>query len=324
MVVQLGIMIEAQEGLTWERWEAIIDAADRLGFTWLRRSDHLFSTIASGERDSLELWPSLTVVPVRSERLRFGQMVSPITWRHPVELARNAAALDRLSGGRFDLGVGAGWNEVEHRAFGIPFPPIRERFDRLDEAIQVIQRLHTGERVSFDGRYYRLEDAICRPTPARPGGPRLVIGGKGRRSLRIIATYADEWNVTSMTPQDYEALRAEFERACADAQRDPNSVERTIMLAHLVGRDEAELRERARRMQQVIPSLQEVPVEELPDRLRQRNWLVGTPDEVIERIKSWEAVGIQGILLQTLDQEDIPVLELIANEIMPRVSTTDR
>lgn len=236
-------------------------------------------------------------------------------------MARNAAALDRLSDGRFDLGVGAGWNEVEHRAFGIPFPPFRERFGRLDEAIQVIQRLHTGDRVSLYGRYYQLHDAVCRPTPARPGGVRLVIGGKSRRALQIVAAYADEWNVTSMTPQEYEALQPTLERFCADAQRDPRAIERTIMLAHLVGRDEAELRERARRMQQIIPTLQEVPVEALPDRLRARNWLVGTPDEVVERIKAWEAVGMQGIMLQTLDQDDIDALELFAQEVLPRVST---
>ncbi|MDI3339673.1 MAG: TIGR03560 family F420-dependent LLM class oxidoreductase [Sphaerobacter sp.] len=319
-MAQLGVMIEAQEGLTWERWAALIDAADRLGYTWLRRSDHLFSTIAAEAREGLALWPTLTMVALRSARLRFGQMVSPITWRHPVLLARHAAALDRLSGGRLDLGIGAGWNEAEHRAFGIPFPPTRERFDRLEEAIQVIQLLHTGERVRFAGRYYQLDDAICRPTPARPGGVRLVVGGKGRqRTLRLAAAYADEWNVTAMAPTEYEALRDTLERYCAEAQRDPRSITRTIMLAHLVGRDEAELRERARRMQQIIPALRDIPTDAVPDRLRERGWLVGTPDEVVERIQAWEAVGMQGFLLQTLDQEDIAALELIAWEVMPRV-----
>lgn len=321
-MAQFGIMIEAQEDLTWDRWRALIDAADRLGFTWLRRSDHLWSVMGEYERDSLAVWPSLTMVPLQSERLRFGQMVSPITWHEPAELARNAAALDQLSGGRFELGIGAGWNVDEHRAFGIRFPSTRERLDRMEEALQVIRLLHTGERVSFSGRYYQLDNVICHPTPVRDGRLPIVLGGKGvQRSLRIIAAHADEWNVTLLPIEDYVPLRDIFARYCREAGRDPETILHTLMIAHLVGRDEAELRERAARMQQIIPSLRETPLDQVPDALLERGWLVGTPDEVVARIREWQAVGMQGFLLQTLDIDDIAALELIASEVLPQVTT---
>ncbi|HUY99058.1 MAG TPA: TIGR03560 family F420-dependent LLM class oxidoreductase [Thermomicrobiaceae bacterium] len=319
-MAELGVMIEAQEGLTWERWEALIDAAERLGYACLRRSDHLGTTVGGAGHEGLALWPTLTMAALRSRRIRFGQMVSPITWRNPVLMARNAASLDRLSGGRMELGLGAGWNEREHHAYGIPFPPLGQRMDMLEEALQVVRLLHSGEPVSFAGHHYQLHDAVSRPTPTNPSGIPIVIGGSGeKRTLPLAARYADEWNTNGVTRDEYRAKSETLDRLCAEVGRDPRAIRRSLMIAHLVGRDRGELVERVRRLCEVIPSLRDLSPDAAIAALRERRWLVGTPDEVVEQIAAWQEVGVELFMLQTLDQTDVAALELIAAEVMPRV-----
>ncbi len=316
--MKFGIMIEAQENVTWERWLQLIDLCETLGFESLWRSDHLTSVMGIAERETLALWPSLTAVALRSTRLVFGQLVSPVTFRHPVELAQNAAALDRLSSGRYRLGLGAGWNEREHRAFGFSLPAVSERMDRLEEAITVIKLLWTGEPVSFSGRFYRLEEAQMRPTPLRPEGVPLVIGGGGeKRLLRIAAKYASDWNAVSLQPDGYAAKRAALERHCAELGRDPREIERSWMVGHLIGRDERELRERAARLQRILVSLNGLSPDEVVARLRERGWLVGTPAEVIEQVRARAALGVDRLMLQTFDLEDLETLGLIATQVIP-------
>lgn len=316
--MKFGIMIEAQEDLTWERWLQLIDLCETLGFESLWRSDHLTSVMGVAERETLALWPSLTAVALRSTRLIFGQLVSPLTFRHPVELAQNAVALDRLSEGRYQLGLGAGWNEREHRAFGFPLPPVSERMDRLEEAIAVIKLLWTGKPVSFSGRFYRLEEAQMRPTPLRPEGVPLVIGGGGeKRLLRIVAEHASDWNAVSLHPDGYAAKVAALEHHCAAIGRDPAQISRSWMVGHLIGRDERELRERAQRLQRIHVSLQGLSPDETIARLRERGWLVGTPVEVIEQVRARAALGVSRLMLQTFDLDDLEVLGLIATQIMP-------
>lgn len=317
----LAIMIEAQEGSTWERWTRLIDAAEELGFDSLWRSDHLFSTVASAVRNSMALWPALTMVAARSRRIRFGQLVSPVSFRNPVMLAHNAVALDRLSGGRYVLGIGAGWNQREHDAFGFDLPPVKERMDRLEEAIQVIKHLHTGTPTTFAGAYFRLEDAVMLPTPTRAEGVPMLIGGSGpHRTLRMVASYADEWN-TSLLPLDSYRQRIDaLERHCEQVGRDPATIRRSLMLGHLLAATRGELLERAARIQQILPSIGELPVEAVPARLRERGWMVGTPEEAIEQLGHWTALGVQRFMLQTFDQDDIDALALIARTVMPAVA----
>lgn len=316
--MRFGIMVEAQEDLTWERWLQLIDLCETLGFESLWRSDHLTSVMGVAERETLALWPSLTAVALRSTRLIFGQLVSPLTFRHPVELAQNAVALDRLSEGRYRPGLGAGWNEREHRAFGFPLPPVSERMDRLEEAIAVIKLLWTGKPVSFSGRFYRLEEAQMHPTPLRPEGVPLVIGGGGeKRLLRIVAEHASDWNAVSLHPDGYAAKVAALERHCAAIGRDPAQISRSWMVGHLIGRDERELRERAQRLQRTLVSLQGLSLDETIIRLRERGWLVGTPVEVIEQVRARAALGVSRLMLQTFDLNDLEVLGLIATQIMP-------
>ncbi len=320
-MVQLGVMIEAQEGLTWERWRRIIDTADTHGFNSVWRSDHLFSLMGSPERDCIALWPSLNEVAYRSSRLEFGQLVSPVTFRHPVHLAIDAVASDQLSNGRYMLGVGAGWNENEHRAFGFPLPPLKERMDRFEEALKVITLLFTGEKVSFQGRYFQLNEAQKRPTPTRGTKVPMVIGGGGeKRTLRLVAEYADEWNVTATTPEVYATKVEALKRHCDDVGRDPATIRRSIMLAHIIGRNEEELRQRAARIQRVFNAPPDQEPEELINRFRERGMLVGTPGEIVEHIQQRAEQGIERIMLQTHDQTDMEALELFASDVMPHIS----
>ena len=316
--MKLGVMIEGQEGLNWEHWKKIVESADRLGYESVWRSDHLYSVMGKYERETLALTPSLTAVPLWSDRLIFGQLVSPISFREPVHLAYEAAALDRLSDGRYMFGIGAGWNESEHRAFGFRLPPLKERMDRFEESLKLITLLWSGQRVDFRGEYYQLDMAQAAHTPA-DGRAKILIGGGGeKRTLRMVAEYADEWNVTPVPADVFDHKMNVLAQHCADVGRDFEEIDKSIMLSHVIGRDEQELHDRARRIMEITGREGE-PAEALAG-MRERGLLIGTPDEVVESIRMREAQGIDRIMLQTLDMVDMDVLELIATEVMPQVS----
>src|SRR5256712_2489198 len=223
--VRIGVMIEGQEGLTWDRWFRIADRVESLGLDSLWRSDHFFSLVGHPDRPALECWSSLTALAQRTHRIHFGPLVSPMTFRHPALLARMAAAVDGLSDGRISLGVGAGWNEAEHEAFGISLPPLKERFDRLEEGIAVIKALWTGGAVGLGGHYYRLHRAAALPRPVPRPAPPLLIGGDGeRRLLRLVAKDADEWERHAPRPGAFRGQRARTEGHCRGGGCDPDAI----------------------------------------------------------------------------------------------------
>lgn len=319
--MQLGVMIEGQEGLNWERWRHLVARAEELGFESLWRSDHFFSLMGQSDRDALETWTSLVDLAARSTRLRFGPLVCSMTFRHPALLARMSAAVDTLSDGRLVLGVGAGWNVAEHEAFGIPFPPLKQRMDDLEDGIEVIKALWTGEKVSYDSRRFSLKDAQMRPGPAqRPHPPLLVGGGGEKRTLRIVAKHADEWNAVALTPDAYRAKCAVLEQHCAAVGRDPSTIARSMMCAFIIGRDAAELRSRVEGLQRVLTPMASQPAEAIPAAVRQRGWLVGTPQEVVTQLHALAGAGVERVMLQHHNQTDDAVLELIAKEILPAVA----
>ena len=312
--MRVGIMIEGQEGLTWERWWRLAQAAEDLGYESLCRSDHLTGLGGESRRPSLETWVSLTALATRTRRIRFGPMVSPLTFYHPAILAKMAAAIDALAGGRFDLGIGAGWNEHEHTTFGIPFPPLKERMDRLECGARVIRALEAPEPVTLDQPYYPLKKAESYPRP--PGGRlRVVIGGRGeKRTLHMVAEFADEWNVTRLDVDGYRAKRQVLAEHCRAVKRDPETIARSLMIPLAIGRDAAEVARRVANARAVFPAL--------PDGAaawRTAGFLAGTPAQVVEDLKRWDEGGLQRVLLQMLDQEDIGALELFAREVLPRV-----
>ncbi len=314
-------MIEGQEGVNWERWRHFTDLVEGLGYESLWRSDHFFSLQERRQRDALETWIALTDTAARSSRLRFGPLVCSMTFRHPALLARMAAGVDALSGGRLELGVGAGWNVPEHEAFGIPFPPLKQRMDDLENGIRVIKALWSGEKVSLDGERWSLHDAELHPMPAQRPGPPIIVGGGGeRRTLRIAARYADEWNAVNLAPEAYRAKLEVLARHCAAEGRDPATIRRSMMCAFIVGRDPGEVERRAAAMREAVPPLQAIPAGETAAALRSRGWLVGTVDEVRRQLEALAEAGLQRVMLQHHNQADDAVLELIAKELVPALA----
>jgi F420-dependent oxidoreductase-like protein len=321
-MIRVGVMIEGQEGLTWDRWGKIAEAVEALGFESLWRSDHLFSLFDVPTRPGLDTWASLVTLATTTRRIRFGPLVCPITFHHPSLLARQAAAVDVLSGGRLELGVGAGWNDREHQAFGIPYPRVGERIRRLEEAVQVIRALWGDGPVQFAGRYYRLDGAVGWPKPhQRPGIP-IVIGGKGPRVLEVVARHADEWNCGgSKPPADVRALTDVLAAACARIGRDPGTIRHSWMGAFLVGETGAALERRAKKIQEYVPTRASIPTAALPDTLRKEGWLVGSPQEISGQMRDLAAEGIERFNLQLFDQDDLDALHLVAHEVIPRLAS---
>ena len=317
--MDLGVMIEGQEGLNWDRWRRIIRTTEDLGFESLFRSDHFFSLSGPHDRDALETFISFVLVAEESSRIRFGPLVSSMTFRHPSLLARMAAQIDLLSGGRFILGTGAGWNVPEHEAFGLPFPPVRERMDRLEEGIQVVRALWGDGPVSFDGRYYQLKDAESFPKPAQSPAPILVGGSGEKRTLRIVAKYADEWNAVGQTIEGYRHKNEVLLGHCDAVGRDASTIRRSMMCGFVIGRDEDGVRAHLARIGEALPMLTRGNPDEVLEGVRNRGWLVGTTSEVVEQIKQREELGIQRIMLQHHAQADFDTLELIAKDVLPQV-----
>ncbi|MFM9108553.1 MAG: TIGR03560 family F420-dependent LLM class oxidoreductase, partial [Chloroflexota bacterium] len=242
MTIAVSLMIEGQDGVTWQRWERLARAAENLGFSGLYRSDH-FTNAAGDLRDALELWISLAWLASHTSRIAFGPMVSPVSFRDPRITAWQAAAVDDLSGGRLRLGLGAGWQEREHAMFGYDLLDTGERFARFTEGLEVVTRLLRSEApVTFAGRYYQLQDAVLLPRPARPGGPPIVIGGNGPlRTLPLAARYADEWNAVYLPAADFAARSADLDGLLAREGRERASVRRTLMNRAILARSKAEL-----------------------------------------------------------------------------------
>jgi alkanesulfonate monooxygenase SsuD/methylene tetrahydromethanopterin reductase-like flavin-dependent oxidoreductase (luciferase family) len=312
MALGLALMIEGQEGLTWERWRHLARLAEDGGFHGLFRSDHLTGLFGESRRASLDTWASLTWLATATTRIRFGPLVSPLTFYHPALLAKRAAAVAELAGGRLDLGIGAGWHEGEHKMFGIPFPALKERLDRLECGARAIRALWQGDKVTLTQPYYALVAAESYPLPPGERVP-LIIGARGeRRTLKIAAEHADEWNVTRVTFAEYTAKRAVLETHCAAAGRDPRTIARSLMVPVIIGRTPAEVAARHDRARQIFPR---VPADE--GGWRAAGFLHGTPERVIADLKRWESLGVQRVMLQMLDMDDTAAMELLAREVVP-------
>ena len=294
-------MVEGQNGLTWPRWKRLAAAAEDLGFAGLYRSDH-FTLPWPPDKDSLELWVSLTWLADHSRRIAFGPLCTPMSFRHPVFTARMAAAVDDLSGGRMVLGVGAGWQEREHAMFGFALLGMRERFARFQEALEVMTRLLSSEKpVSFEGRYYRLRDAVLLPRPARLGGPPILVGGRGpTRTLPLAARYATEWNASHQTPEAFARLNGRLDELLGRYGRQRGEMRRSVMTGIVFGRTQAE----------VEAKLRARGVER--EALRARGILVGTAAEIRDQLEALAMAGVQGVMLQWLDLDDIEGLEALA------------
>jgi F420-dependent oxidoreductase-like protein len=309
-------MVEGQENLTWDRWKRLGRVAEELGFESLWRSDHYQSLVGSEPREALETWTSLTVAAQATKRLRFGPLVCSVTFRHPVNVARMTAAIDRLSQGRFVAGLGAGWNEPEHRAWGIPFPDPRTRLEMLDEQAWICKALWKGEPVTFKGNHYRLENARLSPTPLQSPMP-LIIGGSGDRLLRIVAKHATEWNSHGKTPEQFAERRAALQEACREVGRDPGEIERSWMGGFIIGEDAADAVDHARRVQEWLSAVSGMHPMDVGPMLRGNGWIVGAWEEALDQMQALVKAGVQRFMLQHWCLDDVEELAVLSRRIIP-------
>lgn len=310
-MIEVAIMIEGQNGLNWPRWQRIAAAVEESGYIGLYRSDH-YTNANPPDKDSLELWVSLTWLASHTRRIEFGPLVSPLSFRNPTLTARMASAVDDLSNGRLVLGLGAGWQEREHTNFGWDLLDIPGRFDRFTEGLEVITRLlHSDEPVDFDGVYYHLNEAILLPRPSRPGGPSILIGGNGpRRTLPLVARYAAEWNGIFLPHDEFTRLNERLDQLIVAWGREPHQVRRSMMVGCMFGRDQAELDARVAERTQGRFTAQE---------LRQRGRVVGTPSQIVDQLGRLAEAGLQRVMLQWIDLDDIDGLQAMAQGVLPQL-----
>jgi len=308
--MQLRIFTEPQQGADYGTLLAVARAAERLGFDAFFRSDHYLTIGGSGLPGPTDAWTTLAGLARETSRVRLGTLLSPVTFRLPGPLAITVAQVDQMSGGRAELGLGAGWFDAEHAAYGIPFPPLAERFARLEEQLEIITGLWEtpeGQTFSFNGAHYTLSDSPALPKPAQRPRPPVLVGGGGRhRTPRLAARFANEYNVPFATVADSAAAFGRVRQACQEAGRDPASLVYSAAQTVCCGRDEAEVARRAQAIGEQLPGLR-------------HSGLAGSPAEVADKLGQFADAGATRIYLQVLDLHDLDHLELIAAEVMPQV-----
>jgi F420-dependent oxidoreductase-like protein len=315
--MDLCLMIEGQEGVSWEDWLALAKACEAHGVPGLFRSDHYLNLDGRAERGSLDAWATISALAAVTSTLRLGTLVSPATFRHPSELAKVVVAADHVSGGRVELGLGAGWHEPEHRAYGFEFADVRSRMDRLEEQLEIVHRSWTEGPFSFSGRHYRLDGLDAQPRPVQSPHPPLIVGGSGRpRSVALSARWADEYNTPFATLDEARSMKARVDAACADAERDPIAF--SLMTGFVCGLDEEELREKAA----ALAIAQGEPERDVEAWVASppSGWIVGTVDSCATQLRALADAGLARVMLQNLLHTDLETVELIGRQLAPAVA----
>ena len=315
--MRLALMSEPQQGLSYRELLALVRHAEAEGLEAFFRSDHYGSFPGATDHPTTDAWATLAGLARETERIRLGTLVSPVTFRHPGNLAKVVATVDEMSGGRVEVGVGTGWNEQEHAELGIAFPRRAERFDMLEEELTILHGLwREPDGWSFEGRHWQVRDAMLRPKPVRRPHPPIILGGKGKpRSIGLAARWADEYNLQGFEPAAIPPIAAALARACEEEGRDPGSVVLSAMVGIVVGPSEADSRARVARMMGVFG----LSLDEAEGWMARRRptYLMGTPGQVLERISDYEAAGLRRIMLQDWLPTDLEMVSLIAREIAP-------
>jgi F420-dependent oxidoreductase-like protein len=318
MTVRLALMTEPQQGLSYDEVLACARAAEQAGLEAFFRSDHFASFPGPAGLPTTEAWSTLAGLARETSTIHIGSLVSPVTFRIPGVLAKQVATVDEMSGGRVELGMGAGWNDEEHAQLGIPFPDLGERYDRFEEAVAIVHGLWTEpDGWRFDGAHWRVQAAQLAPRPAGGTGrrhPNLILGGDGGpRLARLVARFADEFNLVSASPDKARAAYQRIDRACAEAGRDAAEVTRSAMTGILIAESEGDLRDRVRRQLEMLGSAEADPDAWLAE--RRARWIMGTLDEARERVAAMAAAGVQRIMLQDFLPRDLDMIRL-----MPRLA----
>jgi F420-dependent oxidoreductase-like protein len=308
-------MIEGQEGVSWQQWVALAHACEQHGIPSLFRSDHYMNLDGSHpERAALDAWGTLNALAAVTSTVRLGTLVSPATFRHPSLLAKLVATADQISDGRVELGMGAGWHEREHAAYGFPFPPTGTRMELLEEQLQVVLGAWADGSFSFDGRHYRLDNLDAQPKPVQRPHPPLLMGGlAGPRSAALAARFADEYNTPFPTVEQVRERKAAIDETCARAGRDP--IPFSVMTCVIVGGDQAGLRERAARVAALLGEDGEAYLSSRPP-----GWIVGTTEQALEQLAALRDAGVSRVMCQHLAHDDLDAVALLGEELAPRLA----
>jgi F420-dependent oxidoreductase-like protein len=312
--MRLNLMIEGQEGVTWQDWVALASAVESSGLDGLYRSDHYLSGDGFTGRAALDAWATLAGLAGLTRRIRLGTMVSPVTFRHPSVLASMVTTVDHISGGRVELGLGAGWYRLEHQVFGFEFPPTGTRVGMLEEQLEIIHALWTTDEVNFSGKQHILERCSLLPKPVQQPPP-IIVGGSGKaRTVRAAARFATEYNCGLRSPGQCRELRSRLDQECFNQGRDPSSLRLSMMVYNtVVGTDDADLAAKLERIRREFgPGTPDGLVSDDPA-LR----FVGTVDEIVERLGEFAEAGVDRVLLQHLLHRDLESIALIGEEVVP-------
>jgi alkanesulfonate monooxygenase SsuD/methylene tetrahydromethanopterin reductase-like flavin-dependent oxidoreductase (luciferase family) len=313
--MDLGVMIGEAAPLPWDRWRHIVKTVERLGFHSLFRSDHYFGGV---QKETIDPYLALVMAANESDRLRLGTMVSPVTFRRPVDVGRMAQQLDALSNGRFVLGLGIGWMKAEHMIYGLDFPSVDERYARLDEAIQLMRELWYSDNGVFDGHFFQVSGTDSQPHPPR-GRPPILIGGTGPvRTLGMVATYANEWNATPVTAHRFRELNNTLADHCDRLDRDPTDIRRSMLLFATCGPDHAYRELATRRYLDMVSGGD--PNFTLDDAATRGHppWM-GTSQQLVDYLGELADVGVEEVVLENLCHETDEFFEWLAEDVRPHL-----
>jgi F420-dependent oxidoreductase-like protein len=315
--MQINLMIEGQEGVTWEQWLALAQACEEHGLEGLFRSDHYAPIGSPPGTGSLDAWATLAALAARTERIRLGTMVSPVTFRHPSVLAKMALTVDHVSGGRAEVGIGAGWYPNDHFQYGFPFADTSTRMAMLAEQLEIVHRSLKEESFSFSGEHYTLEDCRAQPKPVQLPHLPVIVGGRGGpKSLRLCAKWGDEYNTVFVGAERCREVAGQLTAAFEQEGRDPSEARLSLMTGLVIGSDREEVLRRAgavagaRGGDDPEAFLEGVAGE----------WVTGTVDEVVERLAQLGEAGVRRVMLQHLAHEDLETVALLGREVVPRVA----
>lgn len=313
--MDVGIIIGEATPLTWERWRHVCRLIERLDYRSLFRSDHYFN---GKQKDAIDVYLSFVMAAEETDRIRFGPLVTPVTFREPVNVGRMAQQLDALSNGRFVMGLGAGWYPDEHEIYGVPFPPAPERYDRLGEAIELMKELWYSDSGTFEGAYYRIAGTNSQPHPPA-GRPSLLIGGTGpKRTLRLVAEHAHEWNATPLDPPEYAEACQALEAHCADVGRDPSEIRRSMLIFATIGPDaDQEQLVLERFLDMMAPEGSGITLE---DAIAAGHgpWR-GSIEQLVDHVGQLRDLGLDEVVFEHFCHEDDTIPEWIAAEVKPKL-----
>ena len=314
--MRVCLMIEGQEGVTWEDWVRLARLTEEHGLEGLFRSDH-YTAIIRPQAGALDAWATLAGLAAITERIRLGTLVSPATFRHPSVLARMAVTVDHISGGRVDVGMGAGWYEREHVEHGFPFLDAKQRFELFAEQVEIVVRSWTEDAFDHAGKTFELREQSALPRPVQRPHPPLVLGGTVKpRFAALAARFADEVNTLGAANEELRARRERLDRACRDAGRDPATLGFSVMTACFVGSNRAEALDRVAAFLSVRGG--EIDAAQTLEE-RRGIWLAGTVEEVADRLAELEALGVTRVFLQHLNHSDDEMIALVGERLLPEL-----